>query len=465
MKNVLIFLLLIVVSARADLVDDYVNGEMTNQHIPGVALAVLTNGVVAKAQGYGWADEEGKVAVATNTLFQIQSVTKIFTATATMLLAEEGKIDIDKKISAYLDNLPKAWSNVTVRHLLTHTSGIKDFINEPTVDLTKDVTPDEIVQSLSKLPLNFQPGEEYRYSNTGYQLLGMIIHRLTGMPWHEFVRRRVLVPAGMASTRVNSLDVQVPVAHGYCWEKDKMRPGYPVAMSILSYPGGGLLSSVVDLAAWDRCLYGETVLKRSVLEKMWTPATFNSGAKSEYGLGWWVEDYHGHRFVSHGGAHMTGFKTTFTRFVDEKVTVVVLCNQRAANPANMAIRIAGFYIPGLILSSMPDATDPRPDFSKHLRETLTKLSKGEASSDLTPEFRDQYQKDKTRSKTLADRLKDAKGFQYLGMDDVAGRGITRYESSIRNIYYYKMPLKEGARYYTFYVAAEDKLAFYQSSEF
>src|SRR6185503_6041859 len=155
MKNVLIFLLLIVVSARADLVDDYVSGEMTSQHIPGVALAVLTNGVVAKAQGYGWADEEGKVAVATNTLFQIQSVTKIFTATATMLLAEEGKIDIDKKISAYLDNLPKAWSNVTVRHLLTHTSGIKDFINEPTVDLTKDVTPDEIVRSLFKLPLNF----------------------------------------------------------------------------------------------------------------------------------------------------------------------------------------------------------------------------------------------------------------------------------------------------------------------
>src|SRR6185436_2837965 len=121
----------------------------------------LTNGMLAKAQGYGWADEQAKVPVTTNTLFQIQSVTKIFTATATMLLAEEGKIDINKKISAYLENLPKAWSNVTVRHLLTHTSGIKDFINEPTVDLTKDLEPQDVIGSLEKLPLNFEPGERY----------------------------------------------------------------------------------------------------------------------------------------------------------------------------------------------------------------------------------------------------------------------------------------------------------------
>jgi D-alanyl-D-alanine carboxypeptidase len=439
---------------------------MDRQHIPGLALAVLTNGVLAKAQGYGWADAEAKLPVTTNTLFQIQSVTKIFTATAIMLLAEEGKIDIEKRIATYLSNLPASWSNVTVRHLLTHTSGIKDFINEPTVNLTNDVTPDEIVKSLADLPLNFATGEQYRYSNTGYQLLGMMIHQITGMPWHEFVRQRVLVPAGMSATRVNAVDIQCSdLARGYRWEKDQQLPGYPVAMSILSYPGGGLLSSAVDLAAWDKALYGEAVVKRSLLERMWTPARLNSGATVEYGLGWGVQEHLGRRFVGHGGAHMTGFKASFTHFVEEKVTVIVLCNQRGANPANVALRVADHYIPGLLLSSMQQQTDPEPSRSKRLHGLLTTLSEGKLPSALTPQFREAYGKQSGRAKTLATRLKEADGFVYLGSDDVGGRKMERYGAPVRTLCYYKMPLKSGDRYYTFYLTAEGKVASYQSSDF
>jgi CubicO group peptidase (beta-lactamase class C family) len=383
-----------------------------------------------------------------------------------MLLAEEGRIDIEKRISSYLPNLPTTWSNVTVRHLLTHTSGIKDFINEPTVNLTNDVTPDEIVKSLESLPLNFRPGEDYRYSNTGYQLLGMIIHRLTGVQWHEFVRQRVLVPAGMTSTRVNALDIQCQdLARGYRWEKEQIRPGYPVAMSILSYPGGGLLSSVVDLAAWDKALYSETVLKRSLLEKMWTPVRWNNGNRADYGFGWGVEERRGRRVVSHGGAHMTGFTSTFMHFVDDKVSVIVLCNQRAANPADIAFRVAGSYIPGLLLSSMSESTDPKPSRSRKLSDTLRELSRGELPETLTPQFREAYRKDSSRAKTLATRLSEAKGLVYLGSDNVAGRGVERYGAPVSTICYYKMPLKDGDRFYTFYLTSEERLASYQSSEF
>jgi CubicO group peptidase (beta-lactamase class C family) len=165
---------------------------MEKQTIPGMAITVLRNGKVLKAEGYGWADVEKKIPVKPTTVFQIQSVTKSFTAAATMLLVDEGKIALEDKLAKYFDPVPAAWSNITVRHLLTHTSGIKDFINEPTADLTKETTPEEIFESLRNRPLNFTPGEKYVYSNTGYQLLGMIIRKITGQPWHEFVRDRIL---------------------------------------------------------------------------------------------------------------------------------------------------------------------------------------------------------------------------------------------------------------------------------
>jgi len=466
MKTLGTMILLVFCSAQADLVDERIQADMEREHIPGLAVAVVTNGVLARAQGYGWAEEKAKRPVTTNTLFQIQSVTKTFTATAIMLLAEEGKINLEKRITTYLKNLPPAWSNVTVRHLLTHTSGIKDFINEPTVNLTNDVTPDEIVKSLADLPLNFQPGEEYRYSNTGYQLLGMIIHALTGTEWHEFVRQRVLLPAGMTSTHVNAVNIKSPdLARGYRWDKDEFRPGYPVAMSILSYPGGGLLSSVVDLVAWDKCLDRETVVGKPVLEKMWTRAVLNSGKKADYGLGWSIEELRDHPYVSHGGAHMTGFKSIFLRFVDDRVTVIVLCNQRSANPANIAFRVADCYLPGLLLSSMQAATDPEPARSKRIQSVLKQLSKGEYPATITPQFRDAYAKEPNRATTLAGRLKEQEDFIFLGSDNVSGRDVERYGVPVRTMCYYKMATKSSARYYTIYLTADEKFASYQSSDF
>src|SRR6185436_11523097 len=135
----------------------------------------------------------------------IQSITKTFTATAVMMLVEEGRIGLADKLSKHLDNLPPSWSEVTVRHLLSHTSGIKDFINEPTVDLRKDLEPEAVIESLRERPLNFQPGGKYAYSNTGYHLLAMIIRKVTGKYWGDFLQERILGPLEMKDTRVISL--------------------------------------------------------------------------------------------------------------------------------------------------------------------------------------------------------------------------------------------------------------------
>jgi len=332
-------------ATRADEVDDYVQAEMKRQHIPGLALAVAKNGELVKTAGYGLANVELNVPVRPDTVFQIQSVTKTFTATAIMLLVEEGKVSVDDKITRHLAGLPESWKGVTVRHLLSHTSGIKDFINEPTMDLRKDIQPEDVIESLRKLPLNFKPGEKYAYSNTGYHLLGMIIRKVTGKYWGEFLQERIFGPLEMNNTRVVSLsDIITNRAAGYVWEREQLRNGHFLAPTILAYAGGGLRSTVLDLAKWDAALCTDKILKRSRLDQMWAPAKLNNGSDSTYGFGWGITNFHGHRLISHTGSHMTGFKTVLARFADDQLTVIVLTNQRGANQTAIAMGVAGFYL-------------------------------------------------------------------------------------------------------------------------
>ena len=219
-----------------DAIDEYVLGEMAKKHVPGLALGVYRAGSILRAEGYGWANVETKEPVRPNTVFQIQSVTKSFTASAIMLLIDEGKLGLEDRITKYITGCPESWSNVTVRHLLTHTSGIKDFINEPTVPLDQDITAEAVVASLVQRPLNFAPGEKYTYSNTGYHLLGMIIHQVTGKPWEEVLRERIFRPLAMKDTDINSATCALPRrAAGYIWADGGLQPGMYVAPSILGY--------------------------------------------------------------------------------------------------------------------------------------------------------------------------------------------------------------------------------------
>jgi len=314
---------------------------MKKQNIPGLALAVVHDGQVTSTKGFGLANIELNVPVTPTTVFQLQSITKTMTATAIMMLVEEGKLKLDDRITEYLDGLPDSWNDVTVRQLLSHTSGIKDFINEPTLNLRLDATPAEIVRSLAEKPLNFSPGEKFRYSNTGYQLLGMIIQRLSGQEWGEYCRQRIFEPLGMVDTRVIDLGDLIPNrAAGYRVENGNLRNGGFVAPSILAYPGGGVRSTALDLAKWDAALYSEKLVKQSSIEQMFTPATLNDGSHAPYGLGWFLGDHDGHRFTMHTGSHFTGFGTVLLRYPADKLTVIALANQNRGNLVNIARGVA-----------------------------------------------------------------------------------------------------------------------------
>ncbi|MFI5380330.1 MAG: serine hydrolase domain-containing protein [Tepidisphaerales bacterium] len=332
-------------AAQADATDAYIQSEMQRQHIPGLSLVVVRDGHIVRAKGYGLANVELNVPATPETVYQIQSVTKQFTATAIMMLVEEGKIALDEKVGTYLAGAPEKWDKITVRHLLTHTSGIKDFINEPTASLRLDVSEEEVFKATAPRPLNFAPGERYAYSNTNYHLLAMMIRKITGKSFGDFLQQRIFEPLGMSQTRIISLTEIIPNrAAGYLWQNGALRNGEFVAPTILGYGGGGIRSTVLDMAKWDAALYTEKLLKKSSLEQMWTPMKFNDGKPSGYGFGWGVSAVRGHKLLSHTGSHATGFSSVISRFVDDKLTVIVLANRGGADATRIATRVAGFYV-------------------------------------------------------------------------------------------------------------------------
>lgn len=345
---------LFAVPARADALDDFLRREMRQRRIPGMAIAVVRDARLVRSAGYGLANVEHDVRVTPDTVFQIQSMTKSFTSAGVLMLVEEGKVGLDDPIEKHLPATPDTWKGITVRHLLTHTSGLKDFINAPTQSLRLDATEEDVLAATAVRPLDFAPGERYAYSNTNYELLGMLIRKLTGMPYGDFLRARIFEPVSMADTRIYSWDAIVPHrAAGYLRDGAGWRNGEYIAPSVLGYPGGGILSTVGDLAKWDIALTNGKVLSPDSRRQMWTPARLNSGAATGYGFGWAMGTIEGHPHQNHTGSHGSGFSSIILRFPSDRLSVIVLCNLGGADTFRIAQGIAGHYVPALAPKDEP----------------------------------------------------------------------------------------------------------------
>jgi CubicO group peptidase (beta-lactamase class C family) len=336
-------------------VDAFVGAEMREHGIPGLALAVLRDGKVVKAQGYGLANLELDVAVKPETVFQTGSVGKQFAATAVMMLVEEGKVGLDDKLSKYLAGTPPAWKDVTVRNLLTHTSGIADYTDSTytkaggLINLRGDYTEAELYQKLIQLPLNFETGSKWKYSNTGYVLLGFVIHKLTGEFYGDFLQERIFRPLGMSATRIISeADIVPNRASGYELVKGEIKNQEWVSATLNTTADGALYTNVVDLGKWDAALYTEKLLKRGSFEQMWTPVRLKDGKTYPYGFGWFLSEVNEHRLIEHDGSWQ-GFTMNISRYVDDKLTVIVMTNLDSghAKPEQTAHGVAGIYVAGL----------------------------------------------------------------------------------------------------------------------
>jgi CubicO group peptidase (beta-lactamase class C family) len=329
--------------SSSDAVDDFVRSEMKRQQIPGVSLLVARDGKIIRAQGYGLSNVELQVPVRPETIFQSGSVGKQFTATAVMMLVEEGRIALDDPISKYLKDGPAVWNQVTVRQLLSHTAGFTDYPEK--FDLRRDWTEDELLKVIAGIPLAFEPGTKFAYSNLGYVTLGILIHRVTGKFYGDFLQERIFQPLGMSTTRIISeADIVPNRAAGYRLLKGELKNQEWVSPNLNTTADGSLYFSILDLAKWDAALYTEKLLPRARLEEMWTPAKLANGAPNlgRYGFGWFVNDVHGHCLIEHEGAWQ-GFKTAISRYVDDKLTVVVLTNLAEADPYMIAHGVAAAY--------------------------------------------------------------------------------------------------------------------------
>jgi D-alanyl-D-alanine carboxypeptidase len=364
-------------------VDEYIQGRMHKRHIPGVSVAIVQDGKVVLAKGYGAANVELSVSATENTVYQLASVTKTFTATAIMLLALEGKLGLDDKITARLPDLPAAWGAVTIRQLLNHTSGIKSYtsVRDFFKTVRKDYTQREILDLVAKEPLEFAPGEKWSYNNSGYFLLGMLIEKVTGKKYGDFLDERIFKPLGMLQTRANDLHAVIPNrAQGYAWDGKELRNGEYVSPT-QPFSAGMLVSTVGDLVKWDAALRTEAPLTKSALEEMWTPTKLKKGGEADYGFGWSIGKVAGHRLIGHGGG-IPGFSTQLSRFVDDNLTVIVLTNADNGNAGAIARGIAGRLVPALAEQAEKPIADTDPQTTERLKGVILSAMKGDADPEL-----------------------------------------------------------------------------------
>ena len=372
--------------AAAARVDRVIEQQMAANKIPGVSLAVLREGKIILLKTYGLANVEHQVPVKPETVFQSGSIGKQFTAAAVMILVQENRLSLDDKISKYFPDVPASWKDMTVWHLLTHTSGLGDY--PPEIDLRRDYTEEELFASFKKAPLDFAPGSSWNYSNAGYATLGMLIGKVTGKFYGDFLQERIFKPVGMTTARIISeADIVPNRAAGYRLLAGELKNQEWVSPSTNSTADGSLYVSILDLAKWEAALNTDGPLTQASREKIWTPAKLSSGATKGYGFGWHLAELHGRRIALHGGAWQ-GFKSHIVRFLDTKLTIIFLANSWETRDFKLARALAAAFYPAFALPKVKTVADTEPKTTSLVRRALMQLATDKVDEQLfTPEQR------------------------------------------------------------------------------
>jgi CubicO group peptidase (beta-lactamase class C family) len=329
-------------TARADDVEsklaEYMDASVRVRKFQGSVL-VAKDGKILLRQAYGLANIEHDVLNTPETKFRLGSITKQFTAMAIMILQERGKLKADDLISKHLGDTPEAWKDITIHHLLTHTSGIPSYTSDPSymLKMMMPVTVDEMIARFKDKPLEFKPGSKFAYDNSGYFLLGKIIEKVSGESYEAFLDKAIFKPIGMNNTGYDHLEpILKHRASGYRRKGSKLVNDAYLEMS-QPYAAGSLYSTVDDLLIWDRALAAGKLISKDLYTQMFTPF------KSNYAYGWTVKTDKVRKEISHGGG-INGFQTMILRYPDQGVLAVVLCNVIPSDPARVAHELAAIIL-------------------------------------------------------------------------------------------------------------------------
>lgn len=345
MKKKIFLLLLLVpaaIYAQTDSTDIIVQKMMKDQRITGLTLAVVKYDQVAVNKGYGLANVEHRVPVTSETVIRLGSVSKQFFTTAILKLMEDGKLSIEDSVHKFFPDAPETWRLIQVKHLMSHSSGLKR--EGPAYD-NNIIQPDlVIIKSAYSLPLDFKTGEKYQYCNLAYFMLAEIITQVSKMPWQNYIRDNLFIPAGMDNSGMTDFYPIIPNrASGY------MHKGDTLVNADAMYavrPSGGFLSTSNDMILWEKALREKKIiLKKDNWDLLWKPfikVSDKPESKTFYAFGWLVDEYNGHKVIMHGGAN-TGFRSHYFRFLNDGLSIIIMTNTDEANPAAIGRALADYY--------------------------------------------------------------------------------------------------------------------------
>ena len=338
---------------------DALFASLQSNDAPGAAVLVVQNGKAVFRRGYGVTDLRSRHRIEAKTDFRLASFTKQFTAACIMLLVRDGKLQYDERLTDIFPEFPEYGRAITVRNLLNHTSGLKDY-GELYMKQYPDTAPEKVPQILDAGVLKlleietsgeFAPGTKWEYSNSGYAVLAMIVEKVSGKSFGEFLHERIFSPLRMKNTLAYQKGKnEVPHrAYGHTKEKDEWKETDQSPTSAV-LGDGGIYTSIDDLIQWDRALREHTLLSEAEMKPALTPvepsggpADYPSGKSVSYGFGWFLDPYQGHKRMSHDGGTM-GFRTTIQRFPEDGLTVIVLANRTDVDPEEMALKVADLYL-------------------------------------------------------------------------------------------------------------------------
>jgi CubicO group peptidase (beta-lactamase class C family) len=341
-------------------VDAFVRTEMMQRHIPGMSIAVIQNRQVKKLSSYGTASIDLSVPVQPATVFHVASISKSFTAVAVMMLVEAGKVSLDDRIGKYLDSIPPNWRDMPIRRLMNHTSGIPDIMIDSNVSLATiaDTVPGAF-DLLRERPMDFEPGTRWRYNQTGYLLLSMLIEKLSGQSFAQFCASHLFAPLGLKSAVFADESIVVPGrATEYTIFDPSSKSDQPLErpqvldyrMTPMVYPAGGLNISIADFSRWLLALMDGKILRKESLEAMFAPGHLKDGSLVDgleypppwrsYGLGMMLNPQGAHPQAG----HMGGARTSFAIFPKDDLGVVVLTNLQGSDPDSLLTGIASRYL-------------------------------------------------------------------------------------------------------------------------
>jgi len=345
MKSKMIILLVLIGAlsyGQVDSTDLIVQKIMKEQKIVGLSLAVVKNGKPVVNKGYGLANSELNVPVTAETVIRLGSVSKQFFTTAILKLQEEGKLSIEDAVHKFFPDAPDTWKPILLKHLMSHSSGLKR--ESPAYDNNKMSSDLEIIKAAYSLPLDFKTGEKYQYCNLAYYMLAQIITQISGMPWQDYIREKLFIPAGMKHSGMTDFYLIIPNrASGYM-HKNGILVNADAMYAVR--PSGGFLSTSTDMILWDKVLREKnTILNKESWELLWKPfikTTDEPESKAYYGFGWRIDERNGRKVIEHGGANI-GFRAYYARFENNDLSIIIMTNTNEANPEAMVSALSEYY--------------------------------------------------------------------------------------------------------------------------